>query len=805
MKKQLLLVMLSFFAICETQAQIRDYWSSSEASKGRVATDKVVARETYPKEYKLFRLNINPLRQELVSIVGATSKKQATIISLPNADGQIEDFEVFEASNFEPALQSKFPEIRAYSGKGITDKYATLKLAIAPNGINTTIFRTEKENEFIEVYSQDHTIYSVYKSQRGNDPSGWKCSTPEKKAVAGLNKQVANYTNQKKISGSMLRTLRLAQSCTAEYAAFFGASIANNAADKAIVLTAFNNTMTRCNGVYEKELGLHLNLIGNTTDVIYTNPATDPYQTVTDPKSPPNSWNTTLQSTLTSVIGDANYDIGHLFGASGGGGNAGCIGCVCGVIDVINAPWTDMGPGKGSGITSPATNSVNASTAFPPAGDSFDIDYVAHEIGHQLGAEHTFTNSNDDTGYPMEVGSGITIMGYAGITFADVSNHSIDTYHAGTINQLQTNLATKTCSNPIDISARNVSPNAVITGTTLTIPISTPFALDCTGTDANGDALTYSWEQMDAPSIFSSANSNATVTKADGPIFISWAPKISSTRYFPTMRSIMANSPTTGFVVNPCSTCDFGMNSEALPAVARTLNFRVTVRDNAPYVSTVGFENVGQTNFANMTVSTNASGGAFTVSSQATAGISYLVESIQTITWNKGATNAAPFNATNVDILISYDNGLTWTILLAGTPNDGAQTVTIPNPATDQTNCRIMVRSEVTNTQKSYFFDVNNNAFKITHISEAANFEFQDFGLFPNPNKGDFTVKFTSVPTNEVKVNVYDIRGRQVYEKSFSNAGTFNQNITLDQVEAGIYLVTITEGDKKATKRIIVK
>ena len=112
------------------------------------------------------------------------------MIVLPNADGQYEQFEVFEASNFEPDLQAQFPEIRAYSGKGITDKYATLKLSISPQGIQTMVFRTEKENEFIEAYSQDHTVYSVFRSQREKGKLPWTCSTEDQRMAADLSSRL---------------------------------------------------------------------------------------------------------------------------------------------------------------------------------------------------------------------------------------------------------------------------------------------------------------------------------------------------------------------------------------------------------------------------------------------------------------------------------------------------------------------------------------------------------------------------------------------------------------------------------------
>ncbi len=170
-------------------------------------------------------------------------------------------------------------------------------------------------------------------------------------------------------STGQIRTLRLAQSCNGEYSDYFGASTSGTAADQALVLAAFNATLTRSNGVYEKDLGVHLNLIPQTTSIIFYNPQTDPYTTNIS------SWNNQLATAIQNAgITPAMYDIGHMFGAAGGGGNAGCIGCVC-----------SSDHSKGRGITSPADGI--------PEGDNFDIDYVVHEVGHQLGANHTFSMS----------------------------------------------------------------------------------------------------------------------------------------------------------------------------------------------------------------------------------------------------------------------------------------------------------------------------------------------------------------------------------------------------------------------------
>jgi hypothetical protein len=655
--------------LCSATLLAQDYWKP-HTSNARIITDKAVARLAFPANFKLFDLTLAPLRNEAFKTVGNASA-HSTIISLPNADGQIEQFEIKEASNFEPALQARFPEIRAFSGKGITDKYATLKLSLSPQGIQAMVFRTEKENEFIEPYSADHTVYTVFKKQARVLP--WKCSTPEQQLATNIGNQLSNVTAR---STGDAKTLRLAQSVTAEYSNYFGAT---SASQVALVLAAVNATLTRCNGVYEKDLAIHLNLISATTNVFYYDPATDPYDDASTGAG--GAWNSELQNTLTSVIGAANYDIGHLFGASGGGGNAGCIGCIC----VDNQ--------KGSGFTSPADGI--------PQGDNFDIDYVVHEVGHQLGANHTFSMTNEGTGVNVEPGSGITIMGYAGITDQDLAPHSIAIYHAASIAQIQANLSSVTCPITTSIAGNNATPVASA-GSNYTIPISTPFALTGSATDANaGDVLTYCWEQNDnASSSQTGANSVASPAKASGPNWISFPATTSPTRYFPKMETILAG----GLVSGPLPGGDAGANTEALSSVSRTLHFRLTVRDNVTYSSTAPVT-IGQTNFSDMTVTVTNSSGPFAVTSPNTA-VSWPGNSSQTITWNVANTTAAPVSCANVKISISTDGGTTFSTLVASTPNDGSEVVTIPNTPT--TTARIKVEAI-----GNIFFDISNTNFTI--------------------------------------------------------------------------------------------
>lgn len=669
----LLVAIVAVSTIAVSAQQI--VWSENNDGWSNISKDKAVARGTFPTTFKLFNLNMDPMRAQLFSIIDA--RQPSTVISLPNADGGIEQFEVFEASNFEPDLQAQFPDIRAYSGRGLTDKYATLKLTISPQGIQTMVFRTDTENEFIEPFSADHTIYAVYRAHRDTGGMPWSCSTEDKNMFADtLTKLPSNYRPES--TSGELKTMRLAQSCNGEYANFFGATgptpgtPAGNTGVNG-VLAAFNATIARVNGVLEKDLAVHFNLIATTTNVIYYDPATDPYTTL-------GSWNGQLQTTLNTNIGAANYDIGHMFGASGGGGNAGCIGCVCNDAN------------KGSGITSPAD--------AIPQGDNFDIDYVVHEMGHQLGANHSFSMTNEGSGVNMEVGSGITIMGYAGITSQDVAPHSIDTFHAGNIAQIQTNLASKTCPVTTVMTLNHTPVVASVPGAT--IPISTPFALTGSATDSDGDALTYQWEQIDQTTTSGNA-SVASPTKATGPNWLSFLPTTTGTRTFPIASTYLAGL----FVTPPLPGGDAIANIEALSSVSRSLNFRLTVRDNNPYVPGV---KTGQTQSTDTLVTVTSAAGPFKVTSPNT-NVSWTGNSIRAITWDVAGTTGNGVNTANVKISYSTNGGNTFpTVLAASTANDGTENVTIP--AGDTTTARIKVEAI-----GNIYFDVSDTNFTVAGLA----------------------------------------------------------------------------------------
>ena len=659
MKYRLLTVALLAFTGLVTAQQKGSFWSP--ASRGNAPL--LESRMQLP-EQKVMHLRVNDFKAALQAAPqrNFTGRSSAVIVEIPNSTGAMERFQVFENSNMDPALAAQYPEIKSYIGYGVDHPTLTAYFSVSPLRSKSMVLGADRKAEFIEPLTEDLNTYTIFQKGSYAATDTFRCLVDDEPILITAAESLQARPNA---DDGILRTYRLALSCTGEYTAYFGGT-------KALALAAMNNTMTRVNGVFENDFNARMVIIANNDVIIYTSASTDPYSPASTGAG--GAWNTELQNTLTSVIGNANYDVGHLFGATGGGGNAGCIGCIC-VDDT--ASTTDRN--KGSGYTSPA-NGV-------PSGDTFDIDYVAHELGHQFGANHTFSMSNEGTGANMEPGSGSTIMGYAGITSQDVQPNSDAYFHAISVQQVTNNIKAKTCS--VNTPTGNAVPTANA-GLDYTIPRSTPFMLTGTATDANGDILTYNWEQFDnEASTATGASSAASATRTTGPTFRSYNSSTSPVRYFPRMQSILAGATTTAGTE---------ITVEALPSVARTMNFRLTVRDNR-----VGG---GNNNSDDMIVTVNGTAGPFTVTAPNTA-VSYTGGSSQTITWNVAGTTANGVNCANVDIMLSTDGGSTWSTLLAATPNDGTQAVTIPN--TPSTTCRIMVKGT-----NHIFFDVSNANFTIT-------------------------------------------------------------------------------------------
>ena len=597
----------------------------SQNNKKKVWTEvsksnfKQTTQTSVPLKAKAFKLDLAAVKQVLSSapkrgeVLPGNSN---VILNFPSSNGVLESFRIVEASVMTPELQAQFPNIRSYAGQGIDNPSSTIRFSVSDTKGISSMRRAEgMRTSFIEQYDNQGGVYVAF-DRSSTTKSDFACDTDEQFGT----KMKGDVVNASKDADTgTFHTFRLALSCTGEYGAGAGGGTL------AGVMTEFNNTMTRVNGIFENDFATTMVMIANESDIIHLNPATDPYVG--------GGLNGELQAHLTAVIGEANYDIGHVFSQAGNNGNAGCIGCIC------------VDGSKGSAFTQSTV----------PTGVDFDVDFVAHEMGHQYGGNHTFTQSNEGTGANLEPGSGSTIMGYAGITGAtDVQPHSDPYFHFFTIEQVTAHVASRTCDTEAALTQATPTANA---GADYTIPSGTAFKLTGAGTVDGAGAITYCWEQSD---IGGPGNTHPSSTDTSGPSFRSLDPTTSPTRYFPNLPMVMGGS--LGVAGTPG-------DWEVINTVSRDYTFRLTVRDN--------IAGGGQNKIDDMAVTVDDTNGAFTVTSQTTAS-NWNAGSSETITWNVAGTNAGAVNSPNVNILFTDDNGATFTTLLANTPNDGSQSIVAP-------------------------------------------------------------------------------------------------------------------------------
>ena len=629
-----------------TNAQMKatpSYWGKiNEPTVPAMAT-----RIIQPNVYLNFQLNVDKLKDKLQNAKLKTDSNPTEIlIALPHPDGQFYEYQVFLNTTMHPRLQATFPEIRSYDAIATNQSGNTVKLDITPQGFHAMILSPTESTIFIDPYSfggGDISNYIVYYKKDFKTDKIFDCSFVSEEGSIDVGQE--DFT-PKAFGTCELRTYRLALSATGEYTTFQGGTVA-------LAQAAQVTTMNRVNGVYERDMAITMVIIPNNDLLIYTNSASDPFTNGT-----PNSMITQNQTAVNNAIGSSNYDIGHVFGTNSGG-LAG-LGVVCGTQ-------------KARGVTGSGA----------PVGDAFDIDYVAHEMGHQFSGNHSFNNScsgNRNNNTAVEPGSGTTIMGYAGICAPDIQSNSDDHFHGRNLQEIGAFItgASHTC--PVKTPLNNTAPSISSTVGTVTIPANTPFALTAIATDTDGNTLTYCWEQIN-----NEISTQAPVASSTGgPNFRSITPSTSPTRYFPTIASQMTNGPFTW---------------EVIPSVSRTMNFRVTVRDNA-----VGG---GCNDHDDVTVNTTSTAGPFIVNYPSLTGISWAVGDTRTVTWSVANTDVAPVACANVNIMLSVDGGETFTTLLSNTPNDGSQDILVPNSVT--TTAIIMVICE-----NGTFFDISNNFFEIT-------------------------------------------------------------------------------------------
>ncbi len=615
-------------------------------------------RYIIPDEYRMLELNL----QEISNVLNRAPEEadiyvnnSSFLLALPLPDGGFLSFRIVDSPVMSEGLAVKYPQIKTYLGQGIEDRTARVRFDVTPEGFHAMII-SGKGIVYIDPYSLGDSRYYISYDIKDFRPSeeelNAQCAVygENSESVEELRNLVMN--NQEVRIGSQLRTYRLACAATGEYTIFHGGTVVLGLA---AVVTAIN----RVTGVYETEVGVRMELVPNNDLIIYTVPNSDPYT-----NNDGVAMLSQNQSNIDAVIGSANYDIGHVFSTGGGGVAYLAIVCQSGY--------------KARGVTG----------LSQPIGDPFYIDYVAHEMGHQFGANHPFNGSagscsggNRNAATAYEPGSGSTIMAYAGICGSqNLQNHSDAYFHNISyveIANYTNNSSGNSC--PVVTPTGNSEPSVTVPAGEYTIPINTPFMLEGSGSDPDGDTLTYCWEEWD---LGPAGHPNSP--SGNAPIFRSFDPAAAPYRCFPKLSDILNNTQTIG---------------EILPSYTRTLTFRLTVRDNRAGGGGVNYAQMQAINVTN-------TAGPFLIT-EPNASVTWEGSTTQTVVWDVANTSVAPVNVSNVNILLSVDGGLNFTeILSSNTPNDGTEDVTVPNLPTNQARIKVEAIGNV-------FFDVSNTNFTI--------------------------------------------------------------------------------------------
>lgn len=554
-------------------------------------------------------------------------------IVLPDPDGNMREFDVFASPMMEAGLAAQYPMFKTYSGQGVQDPTATVRIDLTALGFRAQILGEER-NWAIDPLTFEDTVhlgvYDLHDLPRPQQP--FVCHVQDD----GVQDVLPNPFDTRTL-GTQLRTYRIAVAATQSYTSFYGGNAAN-------ALSGIVTTINRMNQICERDFAVRYTLVANNNLLIYatTSPYTDGNLSVMLGEN---------QTNLTSVIGTANYDIGHVF-------------CALNVGGLAARPSACSSGNKARGGTG-LTN---------PTGDFWTIQYVSHEVGHQMGARHSFNAGDGASGVcepnrsasaAYEPGSGSTIMSYRGLCGAANNLPATDAmFNQGAYEDIRGHI-TGAGNCAVQTATGNTLP--VISGlTNRTIPKGTAFSVSATATDANGDALTYSWEQR---SLGAAQPITGVGSEDNGasPLFRVFAPSTSNTRFLPRYEDVLDGSLTLG---------------ERYPALARTMVMRLIVRDNRA--------GGGGTVFGDSTFTINGTAGPFALTSFNATGQN-VTAGPATVTWNVAGTNASPINTANVRLTMSTDNGVTWPIeLAASTPNDGTENVTIPTiPLSGQVRLRI--------------------------------------------------------------------------------------------------------------------
>ena len=640
MKKTALALLMTLPFLLSAQS---NFWSDT-AAPPRPAGQQYIQ----PEAYRLLELDLDAWKAHLSQAPAeqAQALRQSDFeLRLPAPDGSWERFRVVSSPIMASGLARQFPRIQTFLAVGIGKSAARARLDYTPHGFHAMVLNGER-TYFIDplYFDQPAGAYLSYFKKDYRPKKTFECHAEH---LATDRPPVAASASE---VGETLRIYRTAIAATGEFTQFFGNTVEDGLSG---IVTALN----RVNVVYERDIAARMELVDSNHLIVYTDPATDPYSGGAGDHLGQN------QDNLTSVIGTDRFDIGHVFHRAGNNGVAG-LSSIC------------RSNRKAQGFT--ASN--------PPVGDPFAIDYVAHEMGHQFGGNHTQNNNCNRVGNAaVEPGSASTIMGYAGICPPNLQSNSDPYFHANSqAEMLAFSLDGVGASCATFVETGNTAPTVEAGESGLVVPISTPFELAGLASDAEGDSLSYCWEQMDVGPSTPPGN-----PQGNAPLFRSFLPQPDSLRVFPRISDLVNNTTVVG---------------EILPFYGRRMDFRLTVRD---HFGGVGFDD------RSLLVSEEA--GPFVVLTQNTPQ-DWAAGTLQLVEWSVANTDQAPVNADSVHIYLSEDGGFTYPYLLTdgAVLNDGKHLVVLPDSLQGDA-FRLKVKAA-----DNVFFDINDQDFSITPAAGAA-------------------------------------------------------------------------------------
>jgi len=591
---------------------------------------------------------------------GVELHRYALTLLLPHPSGVMMPCFVAESPVMQPALAAKFPGMKTYIALS-QDGLATGRIEVTQRGL-TGMLREPAD------LSGAGGAWMIDRWRSGDDASviaywlgdldasaDWDCQVLE--APDAMQQEHRADAPQHRALGER-RTARLAVACTGEYG-LHQSTIEGNPPNAEDAFAAIITVVSRTNVVFENDLGVHFELVADNDQLVFFDPLGDPYPDTCDGSGGANCSSPILNTNTSFVrntIGSQNFDVGH------------CLTRIAGGVAYLRSVCTNSKAGGVSGI--PRGGDVDPLSAL----------VIIHELGHQFGANHTFSGTrgrcenNVRLASAWEAGSGSSPMAYAGgcpvgdLPPSDnVAQFADPWFHHGSIEEMRTFLDGDGMQCLTPIATASSIPEIVSVSPDAAIPPGTPFTLTAQATDIDGDMLTYSWEQFNSGAARPLSGEGSEDTGV-GALFRVFPPVASGSRTFPQWADVLAGVPTPG---------------EQLPTFTGALRrFRVIVRDNAPLAG-----NTATSEYVLLEIASGASPFAVLAPDEG----QQIGAGVFDVTWSVGSTDLAPISCDEVHIRLSTDGGSSFAYDLGTHPNTGAASVTLPSETT--TDARIIVES----------------------------------------------------------------------------------------------------------------